>query len=90
MRTIKAKELDISSVMIDTMYVLPVIKTEDIPAKERIYLVLKDEFENAEDEDDIRLAYSKIINGQIRIEEEGKLNTYPGLLEKKKHLTVIE
>ena len=90
MRTIKAKELDISSVMIDTMYVLQVIKTEDIPAKERIYLVLKDEFENAEDEDDIRLAYSKIINGQIRIEEEEKLNTYTGLLEKKKHLTVIE
>ena len=90
MKTIKAKDLDYSSIMIDTMYVLPVIKTEDIPAKGVIYLVLKEEFINAEDDDEIHLAYSRIINGQIRIEEEGKLNTYAGLLEKKKNLTVIE
>lgn len=90
MKTIKAKDLNFSSIMIDTMYVLPVIKTEDIQAKGLIYLVLKEEFENAEDEDDVRLANSKIVNGQIRIEEEGKLNTFPGQLEKKKNLTVIE
>ena len=89
MNAIKAYELDISSVMVDTIYVLPVIKTEDIPAKGIIYLVLKEEFMNAEEEDEIHLAYSRIVNGQIRIEEEGKLNTYPGLLEKKKNLTII-
>jgi len=90
MKTIKAKNLDFSSVQIDTMYLLPVIKTEDIPAKGLIYLVLKEEFENAEDEDDIRLAYPKIVNRQIRVERESKLITFPGLLEKKKNLTVIE
>lgn len=90
MKTIKAKDLNFSSIMVDTMYLLPVIKTEDISYKGIIYLVIKEEFESAEEEDEIRLAYSKIVNGQIRIEEEGKLNTFPGLLEKKKNLTVID
>ena len=89
MKTIQAKAINITSIMIDTKYVIPVIKTDDVKNKQLIYLVLKEEFINADD-DEIRLAYSKIINGQIRIEEEGKLKTFPGLLEKKKNLTVIE
>ncbi len=90
MRTIKANKLNLSSVMVDANYIIPVIKTVDIPSKELIYLVLKEEFMNAEEEDEIRLAYPKIADGQIKIEEEGKLNTYSGLLEKKKNLTIVE
>lgn len=89
METINAKDLGFSSVQINTMCLLPVIRTEDIPNRGIIYLVVKGEFASAEDEDEIHLYYSKIENSQIR-NEEGKLTGYPGLLEKKKNLTVIK
>lgn len=90
MKTIKAKELDISSVMVDQRYIIPVIKTEDIPAKGIIYLVLREKFEKAEEEEEIYLALSQKVNGQIRNETEGELITFPGLLAKKGNLTIIE
>lgn len=90
MRTIKAKKLDISSVMVDTKYVLPIIKTKDIENKVPIYLVLKEEFENSEEEDEIHLAFAKILSDQIRVENAQMLYTLPGLIEKKNNLTVIE
>lgn len=89
MKTIIAKDLGFSSVMIDTMYELPVIKTADIPVNGLIYLVLKEEFENAEEEDEIHLCYPKIVSDQIRVDNPQMLNTLPGLIVKKKNLTVI-
>lgn len=89
MKSIKANELDISAVMVDTFYVLPVIKTKDIQYKQPIYLVLRTSFEEAEDDDEIPLGFAKIVNRQIRLESEQNLMTVDGLHEKKKNLTLI-
>lgn len=89
MEKIKAKDLNLSAVMIDSRYVLPVIKKEDIPYKQPIYLVLKTLFDKADDDDEIPLGFSNIINSQIRLEYEKDLITVDGLHEKKKNLTVI-
>ena len=89
MKTITAKDFNFSSVMIDTTFVLPVIKTEDIQHKQPIYLVLRKTFEEANDDDEIPLGFAKIVNRQIRLENEQNLMTVDGLYEKKKNLTLI-
>lgn len=90
MEIIKAIDLGLSSVMVDTTTYLPVIRTEQIKYSKPIYLVLKSWFEDADEEDEIPLGYSNIVNGQIRLDDGGFLKTDHGLMEKKKYLTVIE
>lgn len=89
MTTIKASDLNFSSVMMDTTFVLPVIKTKDIQYKQPIYLVIRTLFEESDDEDEIPLGFAKIVNRQIRLENEQNLMTVDGLHEKKKNLTEI-
>lgn len=90
MGTIKAIDLGFSSIMVDTTTYLTVIRTEQIKYSQPVYLVLRSLFEKADEEDEIPLGYTNIVNGQIRLEGEGFIKTAYGLKENKKNLTVIE
>lgn len=90
MNKIKARDLEIDSIMVDTSKMTPVIRTEDVKYKQPIYLVSTTHFEYADEDDEITLGFSKITSGQIRSEKDNLLITVHGLKEKKKNLTVIE
>ena len=89
MDEVKAKDLGIDSMMVDTSKMAPVIRTEDVQYKQPTYLIPTVLFETADAEAEIPLECANISNGQIRSEDEKILNVWPGMLEKKKRLTVI-
>lgn len=90
MNSIKVKDLGLESVMVDINYQLPVIKNIDLLNKQPIYLVATKAFEEAEDDEEIYLGFSRISNKQIRSYGEMQPVTVDGLMEKKKNLTIIE
>jgi len=90
MNSIRVEKLGLDSVMVDTNLQIPVIRTRDLQNKQPIYLVSTKVYQDAEDDEDIPLGFSEVVNKQIRSYDEIKPVTVDGLTEKKKNLIIIE